>query len=295
MIHFNLRPAEIALFACVALLAPAAGWAAPDDLEVVAEPEENVQFQINEANFDQWVFQGVGSADAGRKRINSWLTLQLDEADRLCGLTDEQKLKLKLAAGGDTKRFFEEVEEVRKKFLKVKHDQNAFGELWQEIQPLQLKQAAGLFGEKSLFAKTLRKSLSADQFAKYAEVQEERHRFRYRSAVEVALLSLENSVALRGAQHEALVKLLLDKTPPPLVFGQQSQQYVMYQLAVLPAAEVKSLLDERQWTLLSRQLNNHRGIKQFLIDNGVIAKEGDDAENGAKGRNAVVPVNGVFQ
>ncbi len=88
---------------------------------------------------------------------------------------------------------------------------------------------------------------------------------------------LENSIPLRGEQHEALVKLLLEKTAPPAAFGQQEYYYVMYRLATLPEENVRPLLNEHQWGGMSQQFNQFRGMREFLVSNGMIAKaEKDD-------------------
>jgi hypothetical protein len=259
------------------ILGQAVVFAAPDDQEPPpAAAVANEGFFMAEENFDQWIFQGVGNANAGRERIKSRLKLQLDELDRVCGLTETQKQKLTLAAHGDTKRFFDQVEEVRKRFQAVKNDQNAFNQIWQEIQPLQQKQMTGLFGETSFFAKTLRKTLSTEQAAKYKVVVDDRRRFRYRASIEVALMTLENSVALRHEQHAALSKLLIEETQPPHVFGQYDYYLVMHQLSKLSEQKVKPLLDERQWKLLQQQFVQFRGMEAFLVQNGMIAKDDKD-------------------
>ena len=83
--------------------------AAPDDGEAVKLNEQVVNngFEMNEANFDQWVFQNNGKAKQAREKINVRLKLQLDELNRICQLTDTQKQKLTLAASSDIKRFFD--------------------------------------------------------------------------------------------------------------------------------------------------------------------------------------------
>ena len=258
----------------VVLLGAARGFAAPDDEELVPEAVAvNRNFTVNESNFDQWMFQGVGNAGAGRERIKVRLNLQLDELDRVCGLTEAQKQKLALAALGDTKRFFDEVEEVRKKFLEVRNDQNAFQQIWKDIQPLQLKFAAGLFADKSFYAKTLHKTLNAEQAAKYRAVSDERRRFRYRASVEAAMAMLENAVPLRHEQHEALVGILLDKTQPPATFGSYDYYLVMYRLASLPEKDVRATLDDRQWKLMQQQFQQARAMRGMLVQNGAIAAE----------------------
>ncbi|MEK6261530.1 MAG: hypothetical protein AABP62_23270 [Planctomycetota bacterium] len=263
------------------MLGPAAGFAAPDDAEPppAADVQANNGFMMQEANFDQWIFQGNGNAAAGRARINSHLKLKLDELDRVCVLTETQKLKLTLAARGDMKRFFDQVEELRRKFLAVKNDQNGFNQIWQEISPLQQKQAAGLFGETSIFAKTVRKTLTDEQQARYRIVLDERRRFRYRATIEVSLTSLGNTVALRHDQHEALLKLMVEETQPPHLFGQYDNYVVMYEMSKLPAPKLKGLLDERQWKLLQQQFNQARGLEAHLVQSGII----DQPKGGAGG------------
>ena len=253
------------------LLGSVSAFAAPDDGEPPPVAAAVVDaFMMDESNFDQWIFQGSGNAAAGRAGIHSHLKLKLDELVRVCELTEAQQKKLMLAASGDMKRFFDDVEVLRKKFLAVKNDQNAFQNIWQEISPLQIRQSAGLFGETSLYAKTLRRTLTDEQQVRYRIVVEERNRFRYRAAIDVSLVTLGNSAGLRPEQHEALLKLLIEETRPPNLFGQNDNYAVMYRLAMLPAQKVRPLVDERQWKLLQQQLNQARGLEAHLAQNGVI-------------------------
>jgi hypothetical protein len=251
-------------------IVPTIVMATEDDIEPPATPVANTGFMIDESNFDQWIFQGSGTAAAGRARINSHLKLKLDELNRTCDLSELQRKKLALAAQGDMKRFFDQVEALRKKFLAVRNDQNAFNELWQEIHPLQQKQQAGLFNETSMFEKTLRSTLNAEQQQRYQKVTDERRRFRYRASIQTSLVSLSDTVALKDDQHKALAKLLLEETPLPLRFGQQDQQVVMYGLSKLPSAKLKAILNDRQWKLMQPQLNQGQAMEQFLAQNGFI-------------------------
>ena len=197
----------------VLLLGPVSAQAAPDDVEPPKQAAQALQqFQMDEANFDANVFQPSGNAKQARIQIETKLKLQLDELNRVCGLNDTQQQKLKLAASSDLKRYFDEVAAVRKKVKAGMIDQNAWNNIWQEIQPLRNKQSAGLFGDTSFFAKAVRKTLNDEQNAKYDAVQKERRRFRYRATIEVVMTNMESSVPLRRSQHEAIVKLLLDET-----------------------------------------------------------------------------------
>ncbi len=262
----------LGLFVVLIILSRLAPFAVADEEDdAPAEAAQvNQGFFVQEENFDQWVFQGSGNAAAGRTRIKSSLQVKLAELQRVCNLTDAQSRKLSLAAQGDLKRFFDEVEVVRQKFLKVRNDQNAFNNIWQEIHPLQQQQQAGLFGDTSLFGKTIRKTLTEEQRAKYQSVLEDRRRFRYRAAIDVSLHTLTNTVALRNEQHEAVFKLLAEDTQPPQIFGQYDQYFVFYSLAKLPNAKLKPLFDDRQWKLLQQHLQQGRGMESTLIQQGMI-------------------------
>lgn len=256
------------------LLAPAWCIAAPDDVEQVKLPEPaNRQFFMDDNNFEVNVFQPSGNAKQARTQIETKLRLQLDELTRVCDLTDAQKQKLKLAASSDVKKVFDEYEVIRKKFHDSKHDQDAWNQAWQEVQPLQQKMQAGLFGDGSFFSKSIRKTLSEEQLSKFEDVNQERRRFRYRASIESAMVSLENSVALLHSQHEAIVKLLLEETKPPTSFGQYDQQVVLYQMSRVPESKLKPILNERQWKALQAQINLNRGMEQFLIQQGFLPKE----------------------
>ena len=95
----------------------------------------------------------LANAGVARNKLDSFLSLNVEDLERTCGLTPVQKKKLLLAGRGDIKRFFDRVEDLRKKFDKVKNDQNQFGLMWQDIQALQAAFQAGVFGEESIFAK----------------------------------------------------------------------------------------------------------------------------------------------
>jgi hypothetical protein len=240
---------------------------------IVAQPA------FADENFDQWVFQNQGNAQNGRRRIEQMLTLQTEEIDRSCGLSDAQKKKLQLAGRGDIKRFFDRVEDARKIFQAVKNDQNKFQEIWQHIQPLQTELSAGLFGESSIFRKTIRKTLTADQAARYEKIEHDRTAARYRAKIELAVAMLDNGLPLNDEQRRKLVALLVEQTKPPKRFGQYDYYVVMIQMAKLPEGNVKPLFDTVQWKALQQQLNNMRGMEQWLKQNGVF---GDNAEDDAE-------------
>ena len=81
---------------------------------------------------------------------------------------------------------------------------------------------------------------------------------------------------LSGNQHDALVKILSEETPPPLVFGRFDDHYLRDRLATLPTESTRHLLDDHQRELLAELLDNVRLTKPFLVQNGLIAAEETD-------------------
>jgi hypothetical protein len=239
----------------------------PDD---AAQQQQMNVFMMADENFDQWVFGGGRNSIQGRKRLEALLALQIDQLDRTCALSEAQKKKLQLAGQGDIKRFFVRVEEKRKKFQLVKHDQNKVGEIFQEIQPLQNSLNNGLYGPGSLFAKTVKRTLDADQTAKLAQNEREKKLFRYRAKIDLAVTMLDRAVGLKADQRKQLAKLLLEETHPPERFGQWDYYVVLLQAAELPQEKLKPLFDDVQWRLLNRQLDQAKGMKQFLQQNGFL-------------------------
>jgi hypothetical protein len=250
-------------------------WSQAVDVEVSEEAEAAVQpnqvgFMMTDDQFDQWVFGGPRNSRAGHNKLDSLLTLQIDDVSRMCSLSEVQKKKLLLAGRGDIKRFFDLVEEKRKKFEKVKQDQNKIGEIYQELVPLQAALNSGLFGDGSLYSKTIRKVLSDEDDARYQKAIQEKNRFRYRAKVELVVAQLDQSVGFRDEQRRGLVEVIVNETEPPTRFGQYDYYLVMYQAGKIAEGKLKTLFDDRQWGLLYRQLNQMRGMEHFLLNQGLL-------------------------
>ena len=271
---------------------------AQDDEEEAPVPAApmNGGFMFNNAQFDQWVFGNIGMANAGaaRTKLESLLSLNVEDLERTCGLTPVQQKKLLLAGRGDIKRFFDRVEDLRKKFDKVKNDQNQFGLMWQDIQTLQSAYQAGVLGEESIFAKALKSTLSQEQTAKHEQVVHDRLLYRYWARVDLAMELLNNTVGFTDEQRQRLVTLLAEETRPPRRLGQNDYYAVLYLLASLPEAKVKPIFEDVQYRSLRRQLDQARGLEMWLKQNGFVPDEEPAPKAGAPkpvvgGRDVMIP------
>ncbi|MDB5346709.1 MAG: hypothetical protein JWP89_5086 [Schlesneria sp.] len=249
---------------------------ADDDVEVA--PQAKVLVEVAEdLSVDRWIFRDLNpiggiqiiSAAGGRARIDSQLKQLVDELVQGCELNAAQQQKLKLAASGDIKLFFDQVEGARKKYLTLKDNRDALNPFYQEkIAPLQMQYSKGLFGEGSMFRKTLRNTLTADQQAKYDDVMLNSRRAAYRERIKSLLSKVEGG--FRDNQIEVLRELLLEHTQSPLQYGPYDQQVIMLKLSQLPAAKLKEVLDKDQWKQLQPRLLQASGTEDLLARYGVI-------------------------
>ncbi len=276
----------VLLVALLAIHGPTQLAAAPDDQEVqqVEQQQEPEEGEINGAGmmdllaqFDATIFQPDGSVAAARSHIDGCLKVQIDELERACSLSEAQRQKLRLAAEGDAKRFFDEVNEVRRQYEGKTADAqnpNAFdqiwGEMWQRIQPLRMKFQAGIFGEASLFSKVIAKTLTPDQITSYRAVTDSRRQFRRQAEALTVMAQLEKFIPLDDSQHEALLKVLLDDTQPQGPSQERDSWLQLYWLATVPLDKLRPIFDERQAKQFKRLCDQFGGLRPFMIGQGVI-------------------------
>jgi hypothetical protein len=228
--------------------------------------------------FERWVFQNDSNAGGARRRCETLLTLQLDEIDRTCQLAESQKQKLRLLGHGDIKRIFDAFEAAKHHFNLLANDMNHFQEIQPEIMPVQQAIQQGPFGDDSLLMKSLRHVLTPEQAAKYDAVAKERRAFRHRARVELAIGMLEQSMSFREGQRRGLIELLIKETKPTRsATGYYDYYLVLYNLGRMED-KVKPMFTAAEWRIMSRHLNQYRGIVPNLRANGMIAEDDDAAD-----------------
>jgi len=242
-----------------------------DDVNVPAAAAVMVFQQPNLDPVDNWVFGRLGGSANARSRFESALTLRIDDLERTCGVTEAQQKKLKLAGHGDIKRIFDRVEELKRKYLQNPNDPS--NNIWQTMQPLQAEVNAGLFGDASIFQKTIKKTLGGDQVARYDSLLRERRLGRYRATVDWFVVHLDKALGFSDDQRRRITEMILSDTEPPLKFGQSDYMYLMFQISKLPEAKTRPIFDDPQWRLLTRQFGQARGMERWLKTNGILQDE----------------------
>jgi hypothetical protein len=228
--------------------------------------------------FEQWVFQQDRNAAGARRRYDSLLTLHVEDIDRACQLSDAQKKKLQLLGRGDIKRMFDGYENAKRQFNLLHNDVQQIQQVMPLVRPFQMAAQADLFQDDSLLAKSLRHTLTDEQFARYDAAARERRAFRHRAQVELAVNLFEQAVPLRDAQRRALVTLLTSETKPPRRSGQYDYYVFMYQFGRIPEEKIKPLLSDTQWKVLDRLLAQYKAVVPNLRQNGLLPDDDDDAD-----------------
>ena len=240
-----------------------------DDDEPVA-PVVQQHFMIDDSNFEINTFGNLRTADAARAQFNRFFTLQTDEIERACDLTPAQKGKLLLAARGDMKRFFDRVEEKRKAFQVARTDQQKYQEFFQSLTPIRQAIAKGLFGDGSLFSKTIRSTLDPGQTDRYETILRERELFRQAARLDLVLAVLDTALGLDATQRRRIRTFVREQTRPPKRSSQYDYYVLLIQLARLPEETLKPILHEAQWRTLKTQFDKARQLEPHLTQNDYI-------------------------
>ncbi len=259
-----------------------------DDDEPEAAPAPAVvrqHFMVSDQSFESGVFGSLRTAAAARAQFGQSFSLRADEIEHACGLNETQKEKLLLAARGDMKRFFDRVEEKRKEFQLARTDPHKYQEFFQGLAPIRQAIAKGLFGDGSLFSKTIRSTLDPGQAARYEVVLRSRQGFREGARLELVLAVLDNALGLDAGQRRKLRKLAREETRPPKSFGYYDYQVLILQLARLPEETLKPIFREAQWRTLTTWFDNAKRMEPFLNQNGYLPDPAAPVYDPAPGRD----------
>jgi hypothetical protein len=143
------------------------------DFEVAASNQEPAQMRASIAPgvLDHFIF-GEGRATI-RMRLDSRLAHRIASVDQNCRLANAQKERLELAGRGDIKRLFDRVDALQPEFHEDQVVDDRELQSWAltlsvHAADIRRTHRAGIFEDGSLFAKTLKTTLTANQAAAYA-------------------------------------------------------------------------------------------------------------------------------
>jgi hypothetical protein len=223
--------------------------------------------------FERWVFPQDQTADRVRNKFESLLNSKVDQIERTCELTLTQVRKLRMMGQGDIKRFFDTYEKAKTHFKALNNDPGRIQEIQPYLAPVRSALQGGPFTEDSLLTKSLRTTLTEEQFTRYEGVAGERRAFRHRANVELAVAMLEQAMPLSGAQRRELIALLQKETSPPRKGGQYEAYLILNQMSHLPPGKVKALFSDTQKQVLDAQLAQYAATIGNLRQSGLVVDD----------------------
>ncbi len=223
-----------------------------------AEPEDT----MSDEQFEQWIF-GRKFPDA-QKHLESRLAWEINRADQMYRLTPAQKKKLEIAGRGSMKRLFDSFETAKEQLHRAGGDYSKIGPILQELQSFQQAPHAYLFGDDSILAKTLKRTLTPAQFADRAKTV-------YGARVEWMVSLLDRALGLKPDQHRRFASLILEETPPLKRYGSFDYDAMMLQASRLPPDRIKPIFDDAQFRKLLVRLEQARRMESILVGEGYVS------------------------
>lgn len=231
--------------------------------DIVMMADEN-DITISENQVDQWIFRNSSTTNSPKGKLDDALQTHISLIANTVGLTDEQRKRLELAGKGDIARFWSLVVRLKQKYPGGRMSQEKFNQMWQEVQPLTTRFAAGLHGRYSLFEKMLPGILSESQLQAYTAEEKARRVRHFRAKVEATVQILDQRVPMTDAQRKKFIELTVTKTEPPLAFGQNDFYLILWRMSQIPEADLRPVFDEEEWKVLNVQLDQVRGMRQWV-------------------------------
>jgi hypothetical protein len=225
---------------------------------------------LTDEQFEAVVFSQYGNAVAARQRLESQLTLLVEDIDRACRLTAEQKNKVRLTGRGDIKRFFDGFEKVKEQFRSANNDISRLQELQSEIDVFQVVLQTSLFQDDSLVSKSMRHALTEEQSTRYDSLVQERRTAEKRAIVQQVVTFIERGSPLRFDSRLELTDLLTKETKPPRKPSQYDVYVVTYQIGRWPDEKLRPLLDDNQRRALKQLAERSQMLEPTMRQQGLI-------------------------
>jgi hypothetical protein len=233
------------------------------------EPEKQGHAALSREQIDRLcAFASNNGAASSRARLESSLALQIDQIERVCGITEGQRKKLLLAGRGDIKRFFDLANESKRRLIQAGDRQEEVARIRQVLQGMQVSLQRGIFDDRSLFVKTRKQALGEEQNARLEATLDESRRFHHQAKVDVVVDLFDECLGLRDEQRQRLTKLLLAETRLPRrgLSAEDEIAILLLQTARVPEDRFRPILEESQRPSLSHLLKQLEAIMKNEVD-----------------------------
>jgi hypothetical protein len=211
-----------------------------------------------------------------RRRLDSALMAEINEIDRNCQLTPEQRKKLRLMGQGDIHHFFNLLRASRT---------TPDAEVGADIL-LRLLVEGGLFHESSLFFKSIPNILDANQLVLHAPRVKKARQERQQAATKMLLDAFDGEPPLTASERNTLTALF-NEIGPAGNNGQGAAIYLALQLGVMLEKSGDRFPNEKCRQKVKELAKQVKSYEPVLRRAGYFPPEHDSAsaEKAAPGRS----------
>lgn len=227
----------------------------------------NAAQNVADANFDVWLLDGLTSLGELR-RLEGMLRLEVEAVAEACGLSADQKTKLRLAGEQDVRRYIESIETLRKGPRRLAPPERE--KLIDRLLAAKANHEYDLLDEQSFFQKVLTKSLDEEQIRRYERFDVARRRPPFEAQVVEVIRELNELLEVRNEQRRELARILSEQLRLPRKSGPYDRDVILLQIANLP--EALALFDADQQDISTDFFARFRQEEEILKTMGLLSE-----------------------
>lgn len=223
--------------------------------------------QANNQILQSYVLQGKDTTRLQQELTNKSKVL-VEACSEALQLDEVQIEQLRFACRGDVVRVMQEITELD---IHTKHvdmqemgrNQDEMQKIWPLVMPTRSKIDEGLHSRGSLFEKSLKSILTAEQQVNFEKQNQEKQTRLIVATTKLTLIEFERQVPLTADQRNRIIKLVEESPKPKLVSEGMAYYLGIVVLSKLPEVKVREILNEEQFKTYKRTFQNAQRFGGF--------------------------------
>ncbi len=223
--------------------------------------------QANNQILQSYVLQGK-DANRLQQELTNKSKILVDACAEALQLEEEQVEQLRFACRGDVIRVMQEITELdihtrHVDMQEMGRNQEEMQKIWPLVMPARSKIDEGLHSKGSLFEKSLKSILTAEQQVSFEKQNREKQTRLIVATTKLTLLEFEKQVPLTADQRNRIIKLVEESPKPKLVSEGMAYYLGIVVLSKLPEDKVREILKEEQFKTFKKTFQNAQRFGGF--------------------------------
>ncbi len=218
------------------------------------------------------------------------LGLRVEHIERTCAISETQRNKIEVAGKGDIKRFFDTVEEQRRR-MHLSDGEQELSTILEELNQAAMALVSGVFDERSLLQKTMKQTLSHDQMARYQADRRAARAFQHRAEVATTVGIFAKALGLDAEERLRLTNFLLSETRPLRFAADQRARcrFVLAQAVHFPKSKFEPIFTKIDRGLVGRLIDELKEavgdeLNDLQLEEPAIKADGHEVTSDSKPR-----------